>query len=120
MKNAVSMGATKSFTVGAPYFNVVSGQAVVNGALLGVSVTDAEADAVATLQIEGVFELPKASAAVIADGARLTWDLSAAEFGTGLPATGDLVGCAVAMSAAGAGVATVIAKLTPGVGVVTA
>lgn len=117
MKNEVSTGATKSFTAGA---DTVSGQAVVNGVLLGVAVGDTATGAGGTLQIEGVFELPKAAAAVIADGAALTWDVSAGEFGTGVPASGDLVGCAVAMAAAGAGTATVIAKLAPGAGVVTA
>lgn len=117
MKNQVSNGTTKRFTAAAA---VVSGQAVVNGALLGVAISDVALADEGVLSIEGAFELPKAAAAVIADGAALNWDVSAGEFGTGIPAAGDLVGCAVALSPAGAGVSTVIAKLAPGAGVVTA
>jgi predicted RecA/RadA family phage recombinase len=117
MKNEVSFGTTKSFTAGA---DTVSGQAVVNGVLLGVAVGNTATGDVGTLQIEGVFELPKNAAAVIGDGDSLTWDVSANGFGTGVPAAGDLVGCAIAMAPAGAGSATVIARLAPGSGLITA
>lgn len=117
MKNSVNNGTSKRITAAA---NIVSGQAVVNGVLLGVALGDILAGAEGVIVIEGVFELPKAAAAVIADGAALNWDISAGEFGTGAPAAGDLVGCAVAMSAAGAGATTVLARLAPGAAAVVA
>lgn len=110
MKNAHSRGDIITITAGA---NITSGQAVAVGSLLAVAITDIANGAQGAAAIEGVYHLPCASAAITA-GARLTWDVSAGEFITTSPANGDLVGCAVAIEAAGSGVRTVAAKLAPG------
>lgn len=95
--------------------NLSSGQAVAVGVLLAVPLTDIANGDTGAAAIEGVWELPKLSTAVITAGASLTWDVSAGEFIVASPANGDLVGCAVATEAAGNGTTTVRAKLTPGV-----
>lgn len=97
-----------------------TGIAVALGVLLAVPLSNAAVGETVAAHIEGVFELPKASAAVYTAGELLTWDVSAGQFSEGVPATGDLVGCAVAIAAAGAGTTTVLAKLIPGNATVTA
>lgn len=109
--NYVKPGEHISFTAGG---TVASGQAVVIGSLLGVSLTALSNGETGEAAIEGVWELPCASAAVITPGAKLIWDVSAGEFILTGAATGDLVGCATAVAGAGNGVTTVLAKLTPG------
>lgn len=110
-KNYVKPGEHITFTAGA---TTASGKAVVIGSLLGVSLTALENGATGEAAIEGVWELPCASTAVITRGAKLIWDVSADEFILTGAAEGDLVGCATAVSDAGDGVTTVAAKLTPG------
>lgn len=110
-KNYVKPGEHITFTAGA---NLASGEAVVIGSLLGVSLTALSNGSTGEAAIEGVWELPCASAAVITAGAKLIWDVSAGEFILTGAASGDLVGCATAVTAAGNGVTTVQVKLTPG------
>lgn len=110
-KNYVKPGEHITFTAGA---KTASGEAVVIGSLLGVSLTALESSATGEAAIEGVWELPCASAAAITAGAKLIWDVSAGEFVLTGAANGDLVGCATAVTAAGNGVTTVQVKLTPG------
>ncbi len=110
-KNSIKPGEHITFTAAA---NVASGQAVVIGSLLGVALTAVANGAQGEAGIEGVWELPKLSSAVVTEGAKLTWDVSAGEFILTSPANGDLVGCATAVAAAGNGAGTVLAKLTPG------
>lgn len=117
MKNAINDGRTKTFTAAAA---IASGQAVANGALLGVAVAAVANGAQGTLYIEGVFELPKVTADNIADGAKLTFDTATGNLTIGAATTGDLVGCAVAVAAAGAGTTKVLAKLCPGAATVSA
>lgn len=112
-KNFVFPGEHIPFTAAA---DADSGEAVVIGSLLGVSLTAVLNGGAGQAAIEGVWELPKLSTAVIAAGARLTWDISAGEFIVASAATGDIENCAVAIAAAGNGVTTVRAKLTPGAG----
>ena len=116
-KNYVKPGEHIAFTAGA---NTASGAAVVIGTVLGVSLTTLASGASGEAAIEGVWELPKLSTAVIANGARLHWDVSAGEFIVAATATGDLENCAVAVAAAGNGATTVLAKLTPGTGALKA
>ncbi len=116
-KNYIKPGEHMSFTAGA---NVASGQAVVIGTLLGVALCAVLNGEKGEAAIEGVWELPKLSTAVITQGARLTWDVSAGEFIVASAAVGDLENCAVAETAAGNGVATVRARLCPGAGTVKA
>lgn len=112
-KNYVASGEHITFVASA---GVASGAAVVIGSLLGVSLTAVASGASGEAAIEGVWELPKLSTAVIANGTRLHWDVSAGEFVISGTAAGDLEGCAVAVAAAGNGMATVWAKLTPNTG----
>lgn len=94
---------------------VVSGQVVVIGQLLGVALVDIANGATGSVAIEGVFSVPKVSAAVIAAGENLTWDVSAGAFDdnaatpTGDYVTGPQV---VAIEAAGNGVTTLKVKFT--------
>ena len=99
---------------------ISSGDAVVIGILLGVALADIPAGDTGAVQIEGVFEMPKLSTAVIAAGDPLTWDISAGEFIVAAAATGDLAASAVAIADAGNGTTTVLAKLLPGNASVTA
>lgn len=101
---------------------VVSGQVVKIGQILGVALGAIAGSASGEVQIEGVFSVPKVSAAVIAQGEALTWDVSAAAFDDNLatPATGDVTGPpAVAFEAAGNGVTSMLVKFTGIPGTVT-
>lgn len=116
-KNFIQPGNVIDVTAGA---NLTSGTAVLIGTLLAVPITDIATGETGAAQIEGVWELPKLSTAVFAAGDKLTWDTSAGEFISGAGTSGDCVGCAVAVEAAGNGATTVAAKLVPGSGALTA
>ena len=101
---------------------VVSGQVVVVGKILAVALVDIANGASGSVALQGVFRVPKASAAVIAQGENLTWDVSAGNFddNAATPATGDVTGPpAVAFEAAGNGVTTLAVRLTGVPGTVT-
>lgn len=101
---------------------VVSGQVVRIGNILGVALVDIASTASGSVALDGVFTVPKVSAAVIAQGESLTWDASAAAFddNAASPATGDVTGPpAVAFQAAGNGVTTLAVKFTGVPGTVT-
>jgi len=91
---------------------VVSGDVVAIGsngdALLGVALVDIAQNAQGSVAIEGVWEVPKVSGAVIAQGEYVIWDSSAKAFddNAATPATGDVSDGAIAFAAAGAGVTT--------------
>lgn len=121
--NYIAEGKVVNFTAGA---NITAGSVVKMNKLLGVALTDIANGATGPVQIDGVFRCPKVSAAVIAVGESLTWDVSAAagagEFDDQLatPATGDVTGAAaVAMEAAGNAVLTVLVRFTGTPGTVT-
>lgn len=118
-KNFVQPGVKIPFVAGA---TITSGSGVVIGSLLGVALHDVANGASGTAAIEGVFNLPKLSTAVIAAGARLIWDIDSSppQFIVASAATGDILSCAVAITAAGNGTTTVQAKLTPDGGSVSA
>lgn len=101
--NYVQEGNVVEFTAGSA---ISSGDVVVIGGLLGVALADVANGAVGQAQVSGVFTLPKVSAAVIAAGERVQWDVSATgiEDAAATPASGDLVNCGIAMEAAGNGV----------------
>lgn len=110
--NFVQPGKVIDFTAGA---TLASGAVVAIGQILGVVINDVASGAVGQAQIEGVFTVPKVSAAVIAAGESLTWDVSAAAFddNAATPATGDITGApAVAVEAAGNGVTTIKVRFT--------
>jgi predicted RecA/RadA family phage recombinase len=94
----------------------ITSDAVVKiGTVLGVALGEIAASETGSVQITGVFTVPKVSAAVIAQGESLTWDVSAGAFddSAATPATGDVTGAAaVAFEAAGAGVTTLAVRFT--------
>lgn len=119
MQNYEQRGDVMTITAGA---NITSGQVVKVGALLGVASADIANGAQGEVAITGVFTVPKVSAAVIAQGERLVWDVSAAAFddSAATPATGDVSGeAAVAFEAAGAGVTEIAVRFTGVPGTVT-
>lgn len=94
---------------------VSSGDVVVVGQTLGVALVDIADGASGSVQITEVFNVPKVSAAVIAQGETLTWDVSAGAFddNAAVAATGDVTGpTAVAWEAAGDGVTTMAVRFT--------
>lgn len=107
-----------------PYTNsgsaIASGDVVVIGNIIGVALGAIANGATGTVQIEGVFELPKVSAAVIGAGESVIYDVSAGEFddNAATPATGDVSNCCIAIEAAAATTTTVKVKLNVGVGTV--
>lgn len=101
---------------------ITAGSVVKMGNILGVALVDIATSATGSVQIDGVFDVPKVTGAVIAIGESLTWDVSAAKFDDNLatPATGDVTGAAaVAAEAAGNGVTTLAVKFTGVPGTVT-
>jgi predicted RecA/RadA family phage recombinase len=84
-----------------------AGAVIAVGQMLGVALVAIANGATGSVQIRGVFEVPKVSGAVIAAGESLVWDVSAGAFDDNLatPAAGDISGPpAVAVEAAGNGV----------------
>lgn len=110
--NEVQEGKTIQWTNGGTA--VVSGQVVVIGAMLGIALVDIANGASGSVAIEGVFDVPKVDAAVIAQGELVVWDSSAGKFddSAAIPASGDVSGGATAMEAKGATTdATIAIKL---------
>ena len=97
---------------------IAAGDVVVVGEIIGVALNAIANGATGPVQIEGVFNLPKVDAAVIAQGESLTWDVSAGKFddNAATPATGDVTGPpAVAAEAKGATTDALIAVRLTGV-----
>ncbi len=106
MKNYIQAG--KVITVTAPTGGVASGDALIVGNIFGVAAySSAEGDPV-ELSTTGVFQLPKASAAVLTVGARVAWDNTAKR--VDVPGTGRFP-IGVAVEAAGNGVTSVAVRL---------
>ncbi len=102
--------------------NITSGSVVKIGQILGVALADIANGDTGPVQIEGVFEVPKVSAAVWTQGQSLTWDVSAGAFDDNLatPATGDVTGAAAVAFTAGANAeTTALVKFTGVPGTVT-
>lgn len=94
---------------------VTSGSVVAVGNILGVALTDIASAATGSVQITGVFTVPKVTAAVIAQGESLVWDVSAGKFddNAATPATGDISGApAVAFEAGTSSMTTLKVKFT--------
>lgn len=92
-----------------------SGDVVKAGNVLGVALSDAAIGDSVSVAVEGVFEVPKVSGAVIAQGETLVWDVSAGAFddNAATPATGDVSGASAFAFAAGAsGETTLLVKFT--------
>ena len=115
--NYIQDGAVIDWTNGGTA--VSSGDVVAIGtngdAILGVALVDIANGATGSVQIEGVFEVPKADAAVIAIGEFVIWDSSAGNFddNAATPATGDVSDGAFAIESKGATTSeTIKVKLT--------
>ena len=105
MKTFIQDGNIISITAAA---NITSGGGVLVGSIFGVATTDAVAGDEVEIGTVGVYELPKLSTAVIAQGDRVAWNSSTGK--VVVPATGMyLIG--VATEAAGNGTATVKVRL---------
>lgn len=102
--------------------NYVAGGTITNGQVvemlhsLGVALKSGVSGDTIAVAVEGVFELPKVSAAVFVQGEKLIWDTSAGAFddSAATPASGDLTGAGVALRAGANGETTCLVKLTPG------
>lgn len=106
MKNFIQNGTMISIT--APAGGVTSGQGVIVGNIFGIAAkTAAEGESV-EIATTGVYELPKAPSAVIAFGARVSWDDTGKQIV--LPDT-DMYPIGTAVLAAGNGVTTLRVRL---------
>lgn len=116
-KNFVARGDVVDFIAAG---DITSGQIVVMGHTLGVALKDGVSGDTVPVAIEGVFEVPKVSAAVFVVGEKLVFDISAAsgagEFddSSATPAAGDITGGAIAMRAGANTETSCLVKLTPG------
>ncbi len=109
---AVQRGDVIDYTAGSA---ISSGDVVVIGNIIGVALTDIANGSTGSVATRGVFTVPKVSAAVIAQGESLVWDVSAGAFddNAASPATGDISGAAAcAWEAAGNGVTSFDVYLT--------
>ena len=103
MKNFVQTGDV--VTVIAPAVTV-SGQALLIGSLFGVACTGAASGAQVEIRTVGVFDLPAASADVIAAGTKVYWD-NAGKQVTSTVGSNTLIGCVTEAKAASTPVARV-------------
>lgn len=99
--NQVSQGEVIQFVNSGSAIS--SGDVVVVGECLGVALVDIANGATGSVAMRGVFTVPKVTAAVIAQGESLTWDVSAGKFddNAATPATGDITGAAARAEEAG-------------------
>jgi len=100
---------------------ISSGDVVVMGNVIGVALVDIAVGETGSVQVEGVFNLPKVSGAVIAQGESVIYDVSASEFddNQATPAAGDISNSCLAVEGAGNGETTVKVKLNTGIGAIT-
>lgn len=118
-KNFIQPGHVIQYS---PAAALSSGDVVVIGNILGVALVDIAVGAAGSVQIDGVFNVPKVSAAVIKAGEDLTWDVSASAFddNAAIPTTGDVTGApAIAFADAGASETVLPVKFTGVPGTVT-
>lgn len=101
MKNAVSMGLTIDH---APAAQRLAGAMTLIGVRVGVAVNDVAATVSGVFYVQGVFEIPKLSTDVVAQGAALYWDNTNLRLTT--TSSGNTL-AGYAFAAAGNGVATV-------------
>jgi predicted RecA/RadA family phage recombinase len=103
MASFVHNGAALDYTPGSA---VSAGDVVVVGDIVGIAPRDIAASELGAIQVAGVFEFPKASATVVAAGAKVYWSA-----GSGLATvTNTDKFCGHAVAAAGNG-ATVVRVL---------
>ena len=101
MKNFRQPGNVLS--VAAAAAAVAAGQVGIVGAHIGVAATSAAIGESYELNLDGVYELPKATGAAWTQGQALMWDASAGAFAAvGTPATGDVTAAGISAWAAAA------------------
>lgn len=107
-------GAVLNHTAGA---DIDAGDVVVLGDTVGIALVDIANGEDGAVSIEGVHEVPKVAGTAWDQGDSLDWDASEDAFGKGItPASGDVIGAAIAAADAGSAATTGEAKLTPGAG----
>ncbi len=119
MKNYVQKGDSLEY-LNESGSDIASGDAVVIGSQIGVAAADIVDDDSGTVNMEGVYTLPKTTGSAIAQGDPAIFDVSVAEFipSTGTPAVGDVSGAVTCWADAASGDTTVAVKINTGVGVV--
>lgn len=117
--NYVYSGCTVDYTNGTGS-DISSGDVVVIGQQIGIAKVDIADGATGSVELDGVFTVPKVSAAVIAQGESVIYDVSASAFddNAATPATGDVSACCVAVEAKGTSTTSIKVKLNVGVGTV--
>jgi predicted RecA/RadA family phage recombinase len=113
--NYVQPGDVIQYTTGGA---VASGDVVKMGNILGVALTAASGSGeTISVALRGVFTVPKVTAAVIAQGESLVWDVSVSKFDDNLasPASGDVSGAAAVAFEAGTSSDTTIDVMFTGV-----
>ena len=95
-------------TVTAPVGGITAGQGLLIGGLFGIAAYTAPAGNPLELSTTGVFQFPKANAAVLTVGMRVSWDDTAKQVNA--PATGRFP-IGVAIEDAGNGVTSVAVRL---------
>ncbi|MCR9260775.1 MAG: DUF2190 family protein [Pseudomonadaceae bacterium] len=121
MQNYVQKGDTLDW-VNDTGSDVVSGAVVVLGDTVGIAMGDIADTETGSVLVEGVVEIAKVDAAVIAAGEHVNWDASAGEVDdkNHSPASGDVADFGVAVESKGATTGeTIKVKLTPGAGTVS-
>lgn len=114
MKNHIQKGDI--ITVPAPAGGIVSGEGAIIGNIFGIAAYAAAVGEPVELATTGVYQLPKATAAVLTVGVRVAWDNTAKNIN--VPGTGRFpVG--IATEAAGNGIISVAVRLD-GIGTVAA
>ena len=114
MKNHIQKGDV--LTVPAPAGGIASGEGVIVGNICGIAAEAAAVGDPVELVTTGVYQLPKATAAVLTLGARVAWDNTAKNIN--VPGTGRFP-LGIAAEAAGNGITSVAVRLD-GVGTVAA
>jgi predicted RecA/RadA family phage recombinase len=118
MSYKVQEGGVVDFTLSS---TVTAGDLVAVGNCVGVALSSGESGDVIAVALEGVWDLPKADAAVIALHEQVAFDVSAGRIDDVniTPATGDITLCGIAMEAAGATTdARIKVRLNPGGGTI--
>lgn len=119
MKNYVDNGTTLNYT-NTSGATIPSGRVLKIGNIIGVALADILNNETGAVQIRGKVTAPKVSAAVFVVGEKLLFDVSAGS-GVGAfddsaatPATGDVMGAAIAAVAGANTETTCTVVLTPG------
>jgi len=102
--------------------DIVSGAVIAVGNLIGVALVDIADTETGSVQIDEVFTVPKATAAVIKQGESVTWIAANNNFddNAATAVAGDIENACIAMESKGDGDLTIDIKLNVGVGAVKA